>query len=82
MVPAPEDNFTLTEARDWPLLLTVGGLLVAVIGGMWIDLKSTIKDNRQELRQEINSLEQDFKDENRKVWTAIEDCRGMTRQLK
>jgi len=80
MVPAPQDEFALTEAKDWKMLAAIGTILLAMISGMWIDLKSTIKDNRIELRQEIAEHKSDTKREQEKLWSAIEDCRGEIRK--
>ena len=56
-------NFTITSAKDWPLLLVLGGIIVGAIGMMWADLKSSIKDNKREREKSIDD-----------IWEEIRRC--------
>ena len=49
-------KYTLTGAQDWPILLVVGALLVAMISFMWVDLKATFKDHKSDNAKEIDTL--------------------------
>lgn len=56
-------SYTLTGAADWPLLVIVGGAVVALICFMWADLRSSIKDGRTEWKTEVD-----------RVWQAMREC--------
>lgn len=77
--------YTITGAADWPLLLVLGGLIVAVIAFMWRDLKAGYaadKAERQreftmhkdESREQLSEHKQENKEQFDYVWTAIRDC--------
>ena len=75
MTPKPEnDNYTLTSASDWPMLLILGALLTGIIGGMWVDLKSTIKESRTEWREALREHVVTSDKETDKIWSAIKEC--------
>ncbi len=59
--------YALTGAVDWPLLLVLGGLLMAVIGAMWVDFKQAMKDGREEWLNEMR----DAKSENDKAMISF-----------
>ena len=56
-------SYTLTGAADWPLLVIVGGTVVALICFMWADLRASIRDGRTEWKTEID-----------RVWQAMREC--------
>lgn len=75
MTPKPEgDDYTLTSASDWPMVLILGGLLTAIIAGMWVDLKSTIRESRTEWREALREHVVTSDKETDKIWTAIKEC--------
>ncbi|HKI46918.1 MAG TPA: hypothetical protein VKA08_16435 [Balneolales bacterium] len=57
------NKYTITGAADWPILAAVGGLLIAILGFMWRDLRSAMKDLKRESRADIDT-----------VWAAMRDC--------
>ena len=56
-------DFTITSAKDWPILLVLGSVLLGAIGAMWMDLKSSLKDNKREREKAIDD-----------VWEEIRRC--------
>ena len=67
-------TYTITGAADWPILAIVGGGLVSVIAFMWVDLRSVIKDNRSEWRQELEKQKSDNDKAHDLLWDAHRDC--------
>jgi hypothetical protein len=59
-----ERQFTITGAADWPILAWMCMGFGAMLGLMWIDLRS----DRNE-RKEENEKEHD------KLWHALRDCK-------
>jgi hypothetical protein len=57
--------YTITGASDWPILATVGGALVVVLGFMWRDLRSVIKEVKTEGRSGDDL-----------IWAALRDCQN------
>lgn len=49
-------TYTLTGAADWPLLLVIGGLLVAVLGAMWHDLRTQLSVHKQDNEKDIDTI--------------------------
>jgi len=70
-----ERQYTITGAADWPILVTIGGILIAAIGFMWIDLKSTIKENRGEWRDELEKHRVENEKGHDLIWQSIKDCK-------
>ena len=60
---APSAVYTITGAADWPLLVVLGGAVVALICFMWADLRSTMKENRTDAKTDIDTL-----------WKAMREC--------
>jgi hypothetical protein len=58
-----EKPYTLTGAADWPILMVVGGALIAVISFMWVDLRSKIDGNKTDNEKSHDTL-----------WLALRDC--------
>ena len=61
-----ERSYTLTGAADWPILATMAGLLIAVIGWMWVDLKATIREGRQEWKTELTAYKTEHEKEEKR----------------
>lgn len=55
-------KYSLSEATDWPLLLILGGIVVALIGIMWKDLKDTIKSDKTEWKEGLSCLKAELKE--------------------
>ena len=70
------DKYTITGAADWPILMVMGGALVAIIGFMWVDLRATIKDHRGEWESHLNRHCQDDKEALNLLWAETRDIRG------
>lgn len=75
--------YTITQAADWPILVVVGGGLVALIAVMWHDLKGTMRDGKEEMkgiRAEWKGDLLQHKEENEKsldlLWQAHRDCQA------
>lgn len=69
-----DKSYTLTGASDWPILATMAGLLIAVIGWMWVDLKATIREGRAEWKTELTSYKTEHDKEHDRLWQAHRDC--------
>lgn len=82
---AVERPYTITGAADWGMLLVVGGLLVAAVGAMWLDLKNTITNQKIDSTKENERLRTELNERIDTLWKAHEDCqrdccpRGKTR---
>jgi hypothetical protein len=57
----------ITESTDWPLLAAMvtmfGAVFMAMVGGMWLDLRSSFKAHIEDNTKQID-----------KIWTAMENC--------
>lgn len=69
-------QYTITGAADWEILIIVMGVLASLVGFMWMDLRTTIKDNRGEWREELDRHKHESEKAVEQVWTAIKDCQG------
>jgi hypothetical protein len=67
-------KYTITGAADWPILLFMGGILLAVIGFMWRDLRSTITDHRTDNKNALDSHTRDNKEAIDMLWN---ECRSI-----
>ena len=69
-----DKSYTISGAADWPMLLTLGGLLMAAVAAMWADLRSKLTDHRTVAVAELK----DMKAENEKghdlLWEAMRAC--------
>lgn len=74
LVKLAERPYTLTGAADWPILAAMAGLLIAVIGWMWVDLKATIRDGRSEWKTELTAFKAEHDKEHDRLWQAHRDC--------
>jgi len=77
-------QYTITGAADWPLLLTIGGvlgavlmMLIAIIGFMWRDIRAVVKDNRGEWREELMRLEAKNEDAHKDLWDELKTKKGI-----
>lgn len=69
-------QYTITGAADWPIIVVLGGGLVALIVYMWIDLRSVVKDNRADWRSELAEHKQANEKEFDLLWKAQHDCQS------
>lgn len=60
---AEKQQYSLTGASDWPMLVFLVGIILAMIGLMWRDLGSRISRDISEV-----------KTEQRNIWSAMKDC--------
>lgn len=78
-------QYTITGAADWPMLLVIGGMLVGAVAMMWADLRSKLSTHQTDLRAELADLKttnakehDDMKKANTKsnddIWAAMRDC--------
>lgn len=67
-------DYTITGSSDWPMLCAIGAILGALVGFMWLDLRGSMRENRQERQKDISDLRQEMKTEDQKIWTAIGHC--------
>lgn len=74
LIKLTDRQYAITAASDWPILVVVGGLLIAAIGIMWVDLRSTIKDGREEWREELKEAKSDNEKGHDLIWDAMRDC--------
>ena len=71
-----QQQYTITGAVDYPILVAIGSILVALAAFMWVDLRNTIKDNRGELREELTKHINDDERDHEKIWKAFGDCQS------
>ena len=69
-------TYTIAGAADYPILMVMGGILVAIIGFMWVDLRATIKDHRVEWESHLTRHCQDDKEAVNLLWAETRDIRG------
>lgn len=68
-------QYTLTGAADWPILVALGGLITALVAFMWVDLRSTIREHRSEQK---NAMEKEINivwGEMRRMQRECDDCK-------
>ena len=66
--------YTITGASDWPILLVIGGMLVAMIGFMWNDLRSTLKDDRSEWQKAVEAHKKENVKSFDDIWEEHRRC--------
>ena len=69
-------TYTLTGAADWEILAVMGGALFVVIGLMWTDLRTNIKDNKAEWQRAIKEHKEETEKQNQILWDAMRHCQG------
>lgn len=67
-------NYTLTGAADWPILVAVGGLLIGIIGMMWADLRTSIKESRREWQEAMKEHRVENEKNSNILWEALRHC--------
>jgi len=67
-------TYTLTGAADWPILAVMVGLMVVMVGFMWNDLKSAIKDSDTLIKQELEKEVVERKEQDNHIWAAMRHC--------
>jgi len=71
-------HYSITGADDWPMLMTLMGVLVALWVYIWQDLKKTIICHRREGQVELEKEIEDRKEQDSFIWKALrehkEDC--------
>ena len=70
----PVQQYTITGAADWPGIAAVGGIFFAVLGFMWRDLRSVIKENKAESKRDLEEHKTDNAAEHKALWSAMKDC--------
>ena len=68
--------YTLTGASDWPMLVLFGGVLIAVVGFMWRDLRATIKDSADGHRVALDREAVEREKQDNLLWAEIRAVRG------
>jgi len=68
-------QFAITAAADWPILAAVGAILVAIIGFMWVDLKSVIREGKEEWRTALKESKEENSRDHETIWKAMRDCK-------
>lgn len=68
-------QFAITAASDWPILAAVGTILGAIIAFMWIDLKSVIREGKDEWRSSLKESKDENSREHETIWKAMRDCK-------
>jgi len=69
------NQFTITGAADWPILVVIGGILLTMLMTMWIDLKGSIKEHRGEWRESLKEHQAEDEKEIQLLWDAMKDCK-------
>lgn len=74
-------GYTITDAKDWPLLIALGGtmgtIIVGLIALMWTDLKSALSGHKMDNEKAIDLLWAEARRLNDKLeaqedWVVIE----------
>jgi len=73
-VGAPQ-TYTLTGAADWPLLMAVGGLLLAAICAMWADLRGAMRDSRTDWKTELAQYKKENEKDINALWDEHRRCK-------
>lgn len=75
-------QYTITGAADWPILVALCGIislflvvLMGMVGSMKSDIIATIKENRQEWREELEKAEGQLWDETRAIRGDMKYCK-------
>lgn len=58
-----DKQYSLTGASDWPMLVFLVGIIIALIALMWRDLGAKISGDKA-----------DNKADHEKIWSAMKDC--------
>jgi hypothetical protein len=69
-------TYTLTGAADYPILLALCSVFLALGAFMWVDLKNTIKENKSEWRDELDKHREDNERGHDLIWSAMKDCKA------
>ncbi len=75
LVAASTRQYTITGAADWPLVTVLGGAIVGLVVFMWIDLRSTIKEGRNEWKSELDKEVGLLWSETRKIRQEQKECK-------
>lgn len=70
-----DQTYTITGAADWPILAAIGIIIVALIGAMWNDQRSGMKEYKTDLLVAIKDVKDDSRDDIDNVWKAMRDCK-------
>jgi len=61
-------QYTITGAADWPILASIGGVFIAVLGFMWRDVRASIdkigtaiKESRNESKSEVELIKAEIR---------------------
>lgn len=69
------ESYTITGAADWPIIVVLGGVVIALIGFMWVDLKATMKDNRNEWKVDLSKETGLLWSESRAIRKEMKECK-------
>ena len=69
-----DKSYTISGAADWPMLLTLGGLLLAAVAAMWADLRSKLIDHRTVATTELKELKAENEKGHDMIWEAMRAC--------
>lgn len=64
-IASKSQSYTLTGAADWPLLLAIGFVVMALVGFMWRDLRETMQSNKVSAEKDIDN-----------IWNGMRDCKA------
>lgn len=71
---AAVQTYTITGAADWPIAAFIVAGMAALLGFMWRDLRSVIRDNKTQWQKDLAEHKEENKEQFDYVWTAIRDC--------
>lgn len=78
LIKIADKRHAITEAVDWPMLAAMvtlfGGIVIALIGAMWIDLKRGYERQRQCADKDHDLIRKDFEKDIANLKKDIEDC--------
>lgn len=73
-IKAMPHTHPITASSDWPLLASMGGIIVALILFIWNDLKTMIRENDKAIARSIDRETSNRKEQNNEIWAEIRRC--------
>lgn len=69
-------DYTITGAADWPILLVLGGMILAMVAFMWRDLRSVLRESKEDWRDKLHEHKSDNEKNFDLLWAAHRDCQS------
>ena len=66
--------YTITGAADWPIAAFIVAGMAALIVMMWRDLRSAVKENRVDNKNDLEHHKIENEKSHDALWNALKDC--------